>query len=534
MLFRIIYLFVLINFTVLPQTILDLPKFRIYPSAITQTEPAVTVSPDDNNKMFVSGVTIDVSTGFRSEGIYLSEDGGLTWVGNDKCTGASIYNHGGDPGVAITNTGRLILTHVGMQFPGMYSNYSDDNGASWTANYTISSNPVEDKGTLEIDNSSQSPYKNRLYLGYVDFVNTSVRLSLSTDNGLNWSQPILVNPNPPTRSSGSSIAIAADGAVYLCWAGIVTSDTATYEDYIGFAHTVNGGQNWEFSQNIIDINGINGLLSEKSNIRVNGIPQIAIDKSGGTRDGWLYIVTTEKNKLPAGSDPDIILYHSTDKGNTWSDGIRVNQDLLNNGKIQYFPHLDIDESGNLNIIFYDDRNTTSDSTSVFITHSKDGGDSWSEYEIVNSTFKPKAISGGSSGYQGDHIALISRGNDLNAFWMADYSGIYQIWSVVIDKTVLGTAEGVPEGSINSFSLFQNYPNPFNPSTKIKYSLGKRSFVTLKVFDALGREITTLVNAEQASGEHEVTYLPENLPSGIYFYSLRADNFQTTKKLLLLR
>ncbi len=77
--------------------------------------------------------------------------------------------------MAITNTGRLILSHIGLQFPGMYSNYSDDNGATWSANHTISSNPVEDKGTLEIDNSSESPYQNRLYLAYVDYVNTSVQ-----------------------------------------------------------------------------------------------------------------------------------------------------------------------------------------------------------------------------------------------------------------------------------------------------------------------------------------------------------------------
>lgn len=533
MLFRIICLLVLINITVLPQTVLDLPKFRIYPSTITQTEPVVTISPSDENKMFVSAVTIDVSTGFKSEGIYLSEDGGLTWTGNDKCTGASIYNHGGDPGVAITNTGRLVLSHIGLQFPGMYTNYSDDNGASWSANHTISNNPVEDKGTLEIDNSADSPYGNRLYLGYVDYVNTAVRISLSTDNGQNWSQPALVNPAPPTRSTGSSIAIASDGSAYLCWAG-VTSSTDTHEDYVGFAHSTDGGQNWDFNQNIIDINGITGLLSEKDNIRVNSIPQIEIDNSGGTRDGWLYIVTTEKNNPPAGSDPDIILYRSTDKGDTWSDGIRVNQDPLNNGKIQYFPHLEVDNTGRLSMIFYDDRNTTSDSTGVMISTSSDGGDHWSEFALNNSTFKPYGIVGGSSNYQGDHIALISTGTNLNAFWMADYSGIYQVWSVIIDKTSVGISGDTPESSPENLTLFQNYPNPFNPSTMIKYSLGKRSFVTLKVYDMLGREITTLVNSEQASGEHEVNYRPENLTSGIYFYTLQADGFQSTKKLILLR
>ena len=532
MLIRIIGLLILINIAVLPQTVLDVPKFRIYPSTITQTEPVVAISPSDKNKMFASAVTIDVSTGFKSEGVYFSEDGGLTWAGNDKCSGASIYNHGGDPGVAITNTGRLILSHIGLQFPGMYVNYSDDNGASWSANHTISSNPVEDKGTLEIDNSPQSPYQNRLYLAYVDYVNTFVKVSISSDNGVNWSQPAQVNPNPPTRSTGSSIAIGRDGTVYLCWAGI-TSASDTHEDYIGFAHSGNGGQSWDFAQNIIDINGITGLLPQKDNIRVNSIPQIVIDRSGGARDGWLYIVTTEKNNSPAGDDPDIILYRSSDKGASWSGGIRVNQDPINDGKIQYFPFLEVDDTGRLNMIFYDDRNTTSDSTDVFISTSSDGGDHWLEFVLNNSTFQPYGIVGGSSNYQGDHIALISTENNLNAFWMADYSGVYQVWTSVIDKTVVGT-EDHPESSPRSFTLSQNYPNPFNPSTKIKYTLGKRSFVTLKIYDILGREMKTLVSSEQASGEYEVNYRPENLSSGIYFYTLKAGSFQVTKKLLLLR
>ncbi len=211
-------------------------------------------------------------------------------------------------------------------------------------------------------------------------------MSISTDNGVNWSQPAQINPNPPTRSTGSSIAIGRDGTVYLCWAGI-TSASDTHEDYIGFAYSGNGGQSWEFTQNIIDINGITGLLPQKDDIRVNSIPQIVIDRSGGPRDGWFYIVTTEKNNSPAGDDPDIILYRSSNKGVNWSGGIRVNQDPINDGKIQYFPFLEVDDTGRLNMIFYDDRNTTSDSADVFISTSSDGGEHWTEFEIRNTAFQ---------------------------------------------------------------------------------------------------------------------------------------------------
>jgi hypothetical protein len=87
---------------------------------------------------------------------------------------------------------------------------------------------------------------------------------------------------------------------------------------------------------------------------------------------------------------------------------------------------------------------------------------------------------------------------------------------------------------NKNLLMQNYPNPFNPSTIIEYSIPKRSFVTLKVFDILGREIISLVNEEKPSGKYRFEFNAHNLSSGLYFYQLRADDFADTKKLILLR
>ncbi len=89
-------------------------------------------------------------------------------------------------------------------------------------------------------------------------------------------------------------------------------------------------------------------------------------------------------------------------------------------------------------------------------------------------------------------------------------------------------------SPENFVLFQNYPNPFNPSTIISYNLPSGSFITLKIYDNLGREINTLVNKRQNAGLHSVTFNGKNLPSGIYFYKLQAGNFNKTKKLILLK
>jgi GH35 family endo-1,4-beta-xylanase len=87
---------------------------------------------------------------------------------------------------------------------------------------------------------------------------------------------------------------------------------------------------------------------------------------------------------------------------------------------------------------------------------------------------------------------------------------------------------------SAYQLSQNFPNPFNPATTIRYNISKTSKVTLKVFDILGRQVQTLVNAMQASGQYSVTFNGQNLASGIYFYQLHAGTFTETKKLMLLK
>ncbi len=91
-------------------------------------------------------------------------------------------------------------------------------------------------------------------------------------------------------------------------------------------------------------------------------------------------------------------------------------------------------------------------------------------------------------------------------------------------------EAVP----TKFELSQNYPNPFNPTTVIKYALPKEANVTLKVYNLVGQEVATLVNANQAQGTYQVTFDASNLSSGVYFYTLKAGNYTVTKKMMLLK
>jgi Peptidase family C25/Secretion system C-terminal sorting domain len=87
---------------------------------------------------------------------------------------------------------------------------------------------------------------------------------------------------------------------------------------------------------------------------------------------------------------------------------------------------------------------------------------------------------------------------------------------------------------SSFVLEQNYPNPFNPSTTIGYQLSANSFVILKVYDMLGREVRSLVNEPQGAGSHHITFNASGLASGVYLYRLQAGSFSATKKLLVLK
>jgi photosystem II stability/assembly factor-like uncharacterized protein len=118
------------------------------------------------------------------------------------------------------------------------------------------------------------------------------------------------------------------------------------------------------------------------------------------------------------------------------------------------------------------------------------------------------------------------------------------WTVGANGTILHTTNGgvtfVEEDQVRNnlspkdYLLYQNYPNPFNPSTKISWQSPVSSRQTLKIYDVLGNEIVTLVDEEMEAGYHSVDFDASQLPSGVYFYQLKAGNFLETKKMILLR
>ncbi|MBC8042843.1 MAG: T9SS type A sorting domain-containing protein [Rhizobacter sp.] len=116
------------------------------------------------------------------------------------------------------------------------------------------------------------------------------------------------------------------------------------------------------------------------------------------------------------------------------------------------------------------------------------------------------------------------------------SSYFARWSGSVASLAAG--DDAPSSKPQAFTLSQNYPNPFNPQTTIGYQLSGNSDVNLKIFDVLGREVASLVNAKQAAGSYKVNFNAARLSSGIYFYRLQAKsaqgNFVQTKKMLLIK
>lgn len=410
------------------------PNFRPYPTTNTnQSEVIIKRHPHNPNIMFASAnMTTIGGPLFISEGVYVTTNGGVNWFGNDTLTGTPLTNHGGDPGPAIDKNGRFHMTHLGYFTSGMYANYSTNNGLTWSANYTIASGS-QDKNFTETDDSPTSPYYGRTYCVWSWFSVAApyAAVSYTTDGGVTWSAPAQINVPPAGHyAQGTDIRTAPNGDVYVCWTAPNLSFPWT-GDYLGFAKSTNGGVTWTVTENAYDMNGIRSNSFGSYGIRVNDFPRIDVDRSGGPRNGHIYVVTAEHNLSPAGTDADIVLHKSTNGGTTWSAGVRVNKDPINNGKLQFFPAVRVDECGGVNVIFYDNRNTSADSAQIMLSRSTDGGSNWTEVVVSDHRFKPVPISGLAGGYSGDYIGITSGNGKLWPVWMDNSTGTYQLWGASI-------------------------------------------------------------------------------------------------------
>jgi N-acetylneuraminic acid mutarotase len=105
----------------------------------------------------------------------------------------------------------------------------------------------------------------------------------------------------------------------------------------------------------------------------------------------------------------------------------------------------------------------------------------------------------------------------------------QIYTDVLTG-IINTSTEIPK----EFSISQNYPNPFNPTTKINFALPKSGFVSLKIYDLLGREVATLVNEVKSAGQYTANFNASQFTSGVYFYKIESNGFSQVKKMMLIK
>lgn len=432
---------------------------RILPRTSTQSEVIITRHPLNPMILFASANVYPVYGGRFSEGVYVSINGGLTWTGKDSLTGAPTDTHVGDPAPIITKDGVFIMTHLRFnyatgQLTGMDANASIDNGATWANSITLLAGS-QDKNMATADDAPTSSFYGRAYCVWSRFTVSSppIAISYSSNNGTSWSAATNINvPASGHYSQGADVRTGPNGEVYVCWAN---PGSGLIEDNCGFAKSTDGGVTWVINTNVaFDMNGIRGTLPTVNNIRVNSFPRIDVDRTCGTYAGRIYIVVSQKNLAPAGSDPDIVIHSSSNGGTSWSAGIKVNQDALNNGKIQYFPCVRVDESGAVNVFYYDNRNTIAPVMQNYLSRSTDGGVTWTDVQITDHNFTPAPIAGTASGYQGDYIGITSGGRGkIFCNWMDNSSGIYQSWIASVDVTKANICEDFSCANFNPTSNF---------------------------------------------------------------------------------
>jgi hypothetical protein len=127
------------------------------------------------------------------------------------------------------------------------------------------------------------------------------------------------------------------------------------------------------------------------------------------------------------------------------------------------------------------------------------------------------------------VGVYSNGKSLQFTPSTDTINYHRVNGTGLEKEQSGSPERITE-----YKLEQNYPNPFNPTTTITYQIKEKGFTTLKIYDLLGKLVTTLVNEEKENGKYSVEFNASKLSSGVYIYEMRSGNFLATKKFIMLK
>lgn len=329
----------------------------------------------------------------------------------------------------------------------------------------------------------------------------------TTQNGQQWQKKVL-STEPGTM--GIQVQFVDQNNGYALLYNFSTGVASAFK-------STDGGNNWSFFNNMgifyfVDNN--NGWAYSGSGINGSEPPfKIFRTTNGGT--DW----TEQFSDNTAGEFSSIFF---SDLNNGWVVGAKGKVIKTTNGGSNwtFVTNMGLLPTETCKTVFFLDANNgwipSKDNTNTpFIKHTTDGGVSWST--------QPTPFSD-PNGYNAIFSIYFV---DANNGWLtADYGRIARYTGTTdADNNI---------NPVNQFKLQQNYPNPFNPATSIQYSIGNREFVSLKIYDVLGTEITELVNEDKAAGNYEVKFNASNYPSGIYFYKLQAGSLTETKKMILLK
>ena len=374
---------------------------------------------------------------------------------------------------------------------------------------------------------------------------------------------------PVSSSHYSSIAIDNSGRIF---AGIGGG---------GVYRSTDNGAGWaQLSGGLPADAIINSLAASSSGLVVAGA-YAGVYCSTNNGDSWALVRNTETTAVVVAPDGSIIagtvggVIRSTDKGSTWSSNVLANPGIKSfskksDGKMFAAGgavYLSTDNGASwaatttgpiapAALTVTPNGNVFAGGSGMFL--STNNGTTWTAVNTGLLAPMIKALASNSAGHIfAGTIMGVYRSTDSGTQW--SISGVqYYLYSIAIapngfayagtEKNGLFTTTTATAGvndvrtQPGSFVLRQNYPNPFNPSTSISFSLPRRSFASMKVFDLIGREIATIVSEELSAGDHSYQWNAEGFPSGVYFYRLVADvtrsgqagSFAETKKLTLLR
>ncbi|NOS84901.1 MAG: T9SS type A sorting domain-containing protein [Ignavibacteria bacterium] len=416
-----------------------------------------------------------------------STDNGLTWSADIRLTNS--FGWSKHPSIAISGqTIHIVWWDWRDGYKKIYYKRSTDNGVTWGTDTRI----VDLLESFSISPSITVTEEN-VHVTWVDDRdgNREIYYKHSTDGGLSW--------GPDTRltiAEGNSIypSISVVGqSVHLAWYDYRMAPAAIY-----YKRSTNNGTDWE---------------SEV--LLVNSAPHFAWDVCISVNNQNIHIVWAD---LRNAGDPEIYYKKSSDLGTTWGSDIR----LTNDPNLSSYPSI-IAVNGNVHVTWMDDRDGNPE---IYYKLSTNEGNSWEgDLRLTNNP-------GGSAG-----ASVSVSGTYVYTAWYDGRDGNTEIYYKC--NPTGNPLTGI--STINSeipkkFSLSQNYPNPFNPMTKIQFAISKQSNISLKILDVTGKIVVSVIEDLQMSpGNYEEFFESKSLASGVYFYSLYADDILLeTKKMVLLK